>query len=68
MTKGKSGTYSGTDDIGYRITETSSTCTTSTPPSYICFGIEHTKLTFKHQGREYRLTDVEGKVVRGILS
>ena len=32
-----------------------------------CFGIDHTRLTFKFQGRYYRLTDVEGKVVEKIL-
>ena len=31
-------------------------------------GIDHTKLTFKFQGRHYRLTDVHGTVVRSILS
>ena len=31
-------------------------------------GIDHTKLTFKFQGRDFRLTDVEGKVVNGILA
>jgi uncharacterized protein (DUF1501 family) len=31
-------------------------------------GIDHTKLTFKFQGRYYRLTDVEGNVVKGILA
>jgi uncharacterized protein (DUF1501 family) len=31
-------------------------------------GIDHTKLTYKHQGRYYRLTDVHGKVVPGILA
>ncbi|MBX2815344.1 MAG: DUF1501 domain-containing protein, partial [Saprospiraceae bacterium] len=31
-------------------------------------GIDHEKLTFKHQGRRYRLTDVHGHVVRSILS
>ncbi len=30
-------------------------------------GIDHEKLTFRHAGRDYRLTDVEGKVVEGIL-
>ena len=30
-------------------------------------GIEHDKLTFKFQGRNFRLTDVHGKVVKGIL-
>jgi len=31
-------------------------------------GIDHERLTFKHQGRHYRLTDVHGKVVHDILS
>ena len=31
-------------------------------------GIDHEQLTFKHQGRRYRLTDVHGNIVRGILA
>jgi hypothetical protein len=31
-------------------------------------GIDHEQLTFKFQGRRYRLTDVHGKVVRPILA
>jgi len=31
-------------------------------------GIDHTRLTFKFQGRHYRLTDVHGKVVHEILA
>jgi hypothetical protein len=31
-------------------------------------GIEHTRLTFRHQGRDYRLTDVHGIVVRDALA
>jgi hypothetical protein len=30
-------------------------------------GVDHEKLTFKFQGRDYRLTDVHGKVVKEIL-
>ncbi len=32
-----------------------------------CLGVDHTRLTFKFQGRHYRLTDVHGKVVSGIV-
>ena len=32
------------------------------------FGIDHTKLTYRFQGRDFRLTDVAGKVVEGILA
>jgi uncharacterized protein (DUF1501 family) len=31
-------------------------------------GLDHTKLTYRHSGRDYRLTDVAGEVVKGILS
>ena len=31
-------------------------------------GIDHTRLTFRFQGRDYRHTDVEGKVVKGIVA
>jgi len=31
-------------------------------------GIDHTRLTFRHAGRDYRLTDVHGNVVTGVLS
>ena len=33
-----------------------------------CLGIDHKRLTFKFQGRHYRLTDVHGKVVKDILA
>jgi hypothetical protein len=33
-----------------------------------CLGIDHERLTFRFQGRYYRLTDVHGKVVRPILA
>jgi Protein of unknown function (DUF1501) len=32
------------------------------------FGIEHTRLTYRFQGRDFRLTDVSGKVVKPILA
>jgi len=30
-------------------------------------GIDHTRFTFRYQGRDYRLTDVHGEVVKGVL-
>jgi hypothetical protein len=30
-------------------------------------GLNHERLTYRHAGRDYRLTDVHGKVVRSIL-
>jgi hypothetical protein len=31
-------------------------------------GIDHTKLTYRHAGRDYRLTDVKGEVVKEALA
>ena len=31
-------------------------------------GIEHTRLTYKFQGRDFRLTDVHGRVVKALLA
>jgi hypothetical protein len=31
-------------------------------------GLDHTKLTYKFQGREFRLTDVHGNVVKKLLA
>ncbi|MGB1260203.1 MAG: DUF1501 domain-containing protein, partial [Akkermansiaceae bacterium] len=31
-------------------------------------GIDHEKLIFKYQGRNFRLTDVHGKIIKDILS
>jgi hypothetical protein len=33
-----------------------------------CLGVDHTKLTFKFQGRDFRLTDVSGRVVSKVLA
>ena len=32
-----------------------------------CLGVDHTKLTYKYQGRHFRLTDVHGEIVRDVL-
>ena len=31
-------------------------------------GLDHEKLTYRYSGRDYRLTDVSGKVVEGVLA
>ena len=33
-----------------------------------CLGIDHTKLTFKYQGRHFRLTDIHGKLIKQVLA
>jgi hypothetical protein len=31
-------------------------------------GMDHTKLTYRYAGRDFRLTDVQGEIVKGILA
>ena len=33
-----------------------------------CLGFDHTKLTYRHMSRDFRLTDVRGNVVRKMLA
>ena len=33
-----------------------------------CLGMNHEKFTFRHQGRDFRLTDVHGQVVENLLA
>ena len=33
-----------------------------------CLGIDHERLTYRFQGRDFRLTDIHGKVVKDILA
>jgi hypothetical protein len=47
---------------------TRSTRTTSTPPSCIAWASTTTKLTYRFNGRDFRLTDVAGNVVKPLLS
>jgi uncharacterized protein (DUF1501 family) len=61
-------TYGATDDFSYNITENPVDVHDLHATILHCLGIDHTRLTFKFQGRHFRLTDVHGKVVRDILS
>ena len=60
--------YGSTDDLGYNITENPVHVHDFQATVMHLMGIEHERLTFKHQGRRYRLTDVHGEVVRDILA
>jgi hypothetical protein len=60
--------YGETDDFGYNV---------ATNPVHVHdfqatilnqLGIDHERLTYKHQGRYYRLTDVHGHVVKDVLA
>jgi hypothetical protein len=61
----KSGmTYGETDDFSYNIVKNPVHVHDLNATILRCLGIDHTQLTFKFQGRNHRLTDVHGEVVR----
>ena len=61
-------TYGETDDFSFNIIKDPVSVYDLHATMLHCLGIDHEKLTFKFQGRHYRLTDVHGNVVKGILA
>ena len=65
----KAGTvYGATDEFGWNITENPVHVHDMQATMMRLCGIDHERLTFRYQGRQYRLTDVHGNVVKGILA
>ncbi len=60
--------YGETDDFGYNIAKDPMDVHDLHATILHCLGVDHTKLTYKFQGRHFRLTDVKGNVVRGIVA
>lgn len=60
--------YGTTDDFAWNITADPVHVHDLQATILHLVGIDHTRLTFRHQGRQFRLTDVHGHVVRGILA
>ena len=60
--------FGATDDYSYNITKDPVHIHDLHATVLHLLGIDHTRLTYTHQGRSYRLTDVYGKVVKGILA
>jgi hypothetical protein len=61
-------TYGQSDEIGYNVVENPVHVHDLQATVLHLLGLEHTKLTFRFQGRDYRLTDVHGNVVEDILA
>jgi arylsulfatase A-like enzyme len=57
-----------TDDYGYNITQDPVHVHDLNATIMHLLGVDHKKLTHRFQGRDYRLTDVHGQVVKPILS
>ena len=60
--------YGSTDDIGATVAENGVHVHDFHATILHLLGIDHTRLTWRHAGRDYRLTDVHGRVVRDILA
>jgi hypothetical protein len=61
-------TYGTTDDFGYSVVEDAVHVHDLNATILHQLGIDHERLTFRYQGRDFRLTDVHGQVVKGILA
>jgi hypothetical protein len=57
-----------TDDIGYNVAEDPVSVHDLHATILHLMGIDHTKLTYRFQGREFRLTDVHGEIVKKLVA
>jgi hypothetical protein len=60
-------TYGATDDFSFNIAENPVHVHDLQATILNCLGIDHERLTYRFQGRHYRLTDVHGQIVKPIL-
>jgi hypothetical protein len=61
-------TYGETDDFSYNIVNNPVDVHDLHATILHCLGVDHTKLTYKFQGRHFRLTDVHGNVLKNVLA
>jgi hypothetical protein len=65
----KGGTsYGATDELGYNAEKDVCTVHDLHATLLHCLGVDHKRLTYKFQGRDFRLTDVAGNVVTKLLA
>jgi uncharacterized protein (DUF1501 family) len=60
-------TFGRTDDFSFNIVENPMHIHDLQATILHCLGLDHEKLTYRFQGRQFRLTDVHGEVVKGVL-
>jgi hypothetical protein len=60
--------YGATDDLGFHVAQDEVHIHDLQATILHCLGFDHERLTYTHQGRQFRLTDVHGKVVKNILA
>jgi hypothetical protein len=61
-------TFGGTDELGFHAVENPVHVHDIQATILHLLGLDHERLTFRHAGRDFRLTDVSGRVVREILA
>ncbi|MCC6366707.1 MAG: DUF1501 domain-containing protein, partial [Bryobacterales bacterium] len=61
-------TFGATDDFSYNITENPVHVHDLHATMLYALGIDHIRLTFKFQGRHFRLTDTQGNIVKPLLA
>jgi uncharacterized protein (DUF1501 family) len=61
-------TYGNTDEFGFQAVENPVHIHDLHATVLHALGIDHTKLTYRYSGRDFRLTDVAGNVVHDILA
>lgn len=57
-----------TDELGFKITRDKVHIHDLQATMMHCLGFDHEKLTFRHMGRDFRLTDVEGQIVHKMVT
>ncbi len=60
--------WGATDDLGYDVVEGGMHINDLHATILHCLGLQHRQLTHFHEGRDFRLTDVGGKVIHGLLA
>jgi hypothetical protein len=64
----KGTTYGETDDFSYNIVKEGVHVHDLNATILHLMGVEHTRLTYRYQGRDFRLTDIHGEVVKELLA
>ena len=60
--------YGATDEFGYKAVDKKVHVNDLHATLLFLMGLEHTRLTYRFNGRDYRLTDVGGEVIKDILA
>jgi arylsulfatase A-like enzyme len=60
--------YGATDDFGFKVVDKPMHVHDLHATVLHLLGLDHEKLTYRYSGRDFRLTDVEGRVIKELLA